>query len=104
MLKKRIVFEEWDKNHADLILKLRSKGITQKVFFQSVLRAFIDDNQSLEGFFDNLIRDKSRFGKKTQGKIHAATRKGREAKYNFGLTEEEKSDIFDILEKEGLDI
>ena len=50
MLNKRVVFEELDKNHADLIIKLRARGLTQKVFFQSLVRAFIDDDPGLMAF------------------------------------------------------
>ena len=100
---KRIFFEELDKNHADLILKLRSKGLTQKRFFQHIVRAFIDGDNTLETFFDNLIRKESRFGQRTQKKLSAAVEKGHIIKKKYGLTEEEKSNIFDILEGENFD-
>ena len=104
MLVKRIFFEELDKNHADLILKLKSKGITQKRFFQYIVRAFIDNDVLLEGFFDTMMKKESRFGKRVQKKITESTKKGKEMERIFGLTEEEKSSIFDILEVENSDL
>ena len=101
---KRIFFEELDKNHADLILKLRSKGLTQKEFFQCVVRAFIDNDVNLEAFFDNLIKEKSRFGKRIQTRLSNSVKEGRKLEERFGLTEEEKSSIFDILEVENFDL
>ena len=103
MQMKRIIFEELDKNHADLILKLRSRGLTQKKFFQYVVRAFIDDNSSLKSFFDTMMQRESRLGKKVQKKISRSTDKGRRLLQEFDLTEEEKSNIFDILEVENFD-
>jgi len=100
---KRIFFEEWDKNHADLILKLRSKGLTQKKFFQYIVRAFIDNNSDLESFFDSLIRAETRFGKRVQKRLADSTEEGQKLKKKFGLTEEEKSSIFDIMEVENFD-
>ena len=100
MQKKRIVFEELDKNHADLILKLRSKGLTQKIFFQTVVRSFIDDDPALVSFFEEVVKSKTRFGKKTLARIEKSAKKGRETERLYSLTDEEKENIFDILEAE----
>jgi len=100
---KRVFFEELDKNHADLILKLRTMGLTQKDFFQHVVRAFINDEPALRNYFDSLVLARSRLGKRPIGKVTTAIRTGRKKAKQLGLTEEEKSDIFDILELENLD-
>ena len=103
MLNKRVVFEELDKNHADLIIKLRARGLTQKVFFQSLVRAFIDDDPGLMAFFDDLVEKKTKFGKGTLTRINKAVQKGRETKKMYGLTDAEKENIFDILEQENFE-
>ena len=83
MQKKRIVFEELDKNHADLILKLRSKGLTQKIFFQTVVRSFIDDDPALVSFFEEVVKSKTRFGKKTLARIEKSAKQMRKRKISL---------------------
>ncbi len=100
---KRIFFEDLDKNHADLILKLRTMGITQKEFFQHTVKAFINDDPALRDYFESLVQEKTRLGKKPIGKVTSALRVGRTKASQLGLTEKEKSDIFDILELENFD-
>ena len=101
MQMKKIVFEEKDKNHADLIIKLRNLGVPQKMFFQSIVRSFIDDDPHLDAFFQRLIIEESRLGRAPQQKVLKSKIKGRHTHAAFGLSEEERSNIFDILESEG---
>jgi len=98
---KKIVFEEKDKNHADLIIKLRTLGIPQRVFFQNIVRAFIDDNPHLDSFFQRLIIEESKLGRTPRQKVLKSKAKGNHTYAAFGFSEEERSNIFDILESEG---
>ena len=100
---KKIVFEEWDKNHADLILKLRARGLTQKSFFQYIVRAYIDDDRLLDDFFDSLESSRSSLGQRARKKIKDSKRAGQALEEACALTAEERANIFDILEMEGID-
>ena len=103
MIRKRIVFEELDKNHADLVIKLRSMGISQKDFFQGILRAYIDDDPNLDEFFEGITQRYSKLGKAPREIVRKAQKQGKILKNSFSLTDEEKENIFDILELENFD-
>ena len=97
---KRVVFEEYDTNHAALILKLRSMKVSQKDFFQSFTRLFLQGHPILDGFTDYLMDSGSKLGKKPKKALRSSTLEGRSSLESFNLTGEEVEEIFDILESD----
>ena len=97
---KRVVFEEYDVNHAALILKLRGIKVSQKDFFQYFVRLFLEDHECLSGFRENLLLNKSSLGKKPQKAYKSATQAGLNQLKSFNVSNEEVEEIFDLLEAE----
>ena len=97
---KKIVFADTDARHAGLIIRLRHDGITQKQFFQYVISCYIDKDQRMVDMIDSYKFELAKQGKKKIIKTRKLIDKGEEISKDFNFTEEEKKDIFDILEKE----
>ena len=100
---KRTVFKDEDCNHAALIGKLREIKVTQNDFFQFLVEMFISDDESLASFTARLIEGRSKLGRKPKKKLGEHVNSGRLLKADLGLSDEERSNIFDILEKENFD-
>ena len=94
---KRIVFTENDHRHAQLILKLKYMRITQAAFFRHIITGLIeDDPRILE--YTNGISFKS---KAKKAKSQKDQNFGRQKIRDFGLSEEDVENIFDLIEEEG---
>ena len=97
---KRIVFEEYDVNHAALILKLKTIKVSQKDFFQSFVRFFIEAHPCLDSFSEHLLESKSRLGNKPRKVLHSSLAEGKARVKSFNISNEEVEDIFDLLESD----
>ena len=55
---KRIVFTDTDHRHAQLHIRLRTDGMKQSQFFRSLITGYINQDERLVSFFDD-IKDQS---------------------------------------------
>lgn len=95
---KKIVFEEYDVNHAALVLKLRTAKVTQKDFFQTVVRLYLESHPCLEGFHSYLLENASTLGAAPKKELVTSTMVGQEVLGAYGLSSQDIENIFDILE------
>ena len=95
-LTKRIVFTENDHRHAQLIIKLKHLGITQAAFFRHVITGFINDDERITAYADE-ISSRSKAKKLKSEKLKKF---GRQKLRDFALSEGEVENIFDLLEEE----
>ena len=95
-LDKRIVFTTNDHKHAQFILKLKYDGFTQSNFFRLVINAYIEENETLRRFVDE-IKDQSK--KKINHSLKLRQR-GKQIVGDLALNEGEIENIFDILAEE----
>ena len=94
---KRVVFTENDHRHAQFILKLKYLRITQSAFFRQIISGLInDDPRILE--YANDISFKS---KEKRSKSEKLQKIGAQKIRDFGLSEEDVENIFDLIEEEG---
>lgn len=94
---KRVVFTENDHRHAQFILKLKYLRITQSAFFRHIISGLInDDPRILE--YANDISFKS---KEKRSKSEKLQKIGAQKIRDFGLSEEDVENIFDLIEEEG---
>ena len=93
---KRIVFTENDHRHAQLVLKLKYLRITQAAFFRHIITGLIgDDPRIIE--YANEISFRSKEKKLKSQKLQKI---GRQKLQDFGLSEDDVENIFDIIEEE----
>jgi len=97
---KNICFEDFDKKHADLKIRLHYDGLKQNEFFRLIMRKYIDKDENMMYIineYKKLINTQSNEIIKKSKKLIDA---GRVNENKFGLSDGEKENIFDILEKE----
>jgi hypothetical protein len=98
--KKKVVFYDTDKRHADLRVKLQYDGLTQSDFFRSLIGGYLEDDPRIVEFVHH-SREALGKGSARQRKIWKEESSAADStRDQFALNDEEIEDIFDILEKE----
>ena len=97
---KQICFEDFDKNHADLKIRLYYDGLRQNEFFRLMMRKYIDKDVNMMKIIDEYKEEKGNQSAQNRKKSKQLVEKGRELQNAFALNPEDIEVIFDILEKE----
>jgi len=93
----RFVFSCEEKESAELKIRLRYDGLKQNHFFKALLKMYIKSDPLFIPVLEKIKKQSRSFGKR---KILNATnehKKGAKMLDDFGLTDEEKIQIFDII-------
>lgn len=85
-------------------IRLSYDGLTQKQFFQNILIAYVEGDESILAFVENLKERLLIHSAKNRLKTKKMTEASRLTKRNFSLSESEKEEIFDLISKEIGDI
>jgi len=96
---KHICFESIDKLHADLKIRLHYDGIKIKEFFNEIVKAYLENNQHVINFIEE-VKESKTISKSKRNKVIRERSKANKITEQFGLNNEEIENIFDILEKE----
>ena len=99
-MKKRVIFEEDIDTCARMKVRLRHDGLTQGQFFRHLISMYVSESPPMIEIVDNLKSLVTTRGKKKRKKTKTLLAKGQEQSKAFGLSESEKNEIFDLLEKE----
>ena len=99
-LRKKVIFYESDKVFADLKIRLAHDSLSQALFFRSLVRGYIEQDEDILNFVDKLkTKDKAQ-NKKEIKENRKLINDGYKKASLVGLSDEEKESIFDILENE----
>jgi|APSaa5957512535_1039671.scaffolds.fasta_scaffold380269_1 hypothetical protein len=101
---KKIVFQDSDKRHADLRIRLRHDGLTQIQFFQAIVTGYIENDTRIIDFVTSVKLELARQGKKRINKTRDLIKQGEELKKLFNLEEEETNELFDMIAEEFPDL
>ena len=101
---KKICFEELDKRHADLKVRLYYDGLTQNEFFNLMISGYVKKDENIIKFIENYKEVSSRQSQKKRSKSKQFTKKGRETQNQFALGDTEVENIFDMISKEHPDL
>ncbi len=93
---KRIVFTDTDHRHAQLLIRLRTDGMKQSQFFRSLITGYIEQDERIVSFFDN-IKDQSI---KRKTKSNNLRKKGEDLMKSTGFSNDQIEDIFDLIAEE----
>lgn len=93
---KRIVFTDTDHRHAQLIVKLKTDGITQAKFFRSLISGYIDGDDRIESF----VLENGKHSIKRKEQVQRIRKAGKNNMSSLGLDHEQVSDIFDLIAEE----
>ena len=95
-LTKRIVFTETDHRHAQLILRLKHDNLKQSEFFRSLLTGYIEQDERIQSYVDEISRQSQKKIAKSR-KLRAT---GHAKKGSIGLSNDDVTDIFDLIAQE----
>jgi len=99
-LTKRIVFTENDHRHAQLIIKLKHDGMGQSEFFRSLITAYLAGDERIQSYVDEV----SQLSKKKKNHSAKLKKEGTQKLSDFGFTDGEIDNIFDLIEEEHPDL
>ena len=97
---KKIIFEDTDKRHADLKIRLHYDGIGQGAFFRMLISGYIEQDERIVDFIQEYKEKARLLGKHKLIKSKNMHEKSQEMKSVFGLDDQEIETIFDIIAKE----
>lgn len=95
-LTKRIVFTENDHRHAQLVLKLKHDGMKQSQFFRSIITAYLSGDERIQSYIDEV----SSLSKERKTKSKKLRASGEQKARDFGFTDGEIDNLFDLIEEE----
>ncbi len=93
---KRIVFTDTEHRHAQLIVKLKTDGITQAKFFRSLITGYVNGDERIESF----ILENGNLSIKRKSQISSLRAEGRATVTDLGLDNEQIDDLFDRIAEE----
>ena len=97
---KQVCFEDFDKNHADLKIRLHYDGLRQNEFFRLMMRKYIDKDVNMMKIIDEYKEEKGNQSAQNRKKSKQLVERARELQNAFALNPDDVEAIFDILEKE----
>ena len=97
---KRIVFQDSDKRHADLRVRLRHDGLTQIQFFQAMITGYLQNDARIVDFITDVKIDVSNQGQRRVRKTQKLLKEGENLRNLFNLDEKETEELFDMIAKE----
>ena len=93
---KRIVFTDTDHRHAQLIVKLKTDGMTQANFFRSIISGYIDGDDRIESF----VLENGKHSIKKKEQVEKIRKTGRTKMSELGLDGDQVDNLFDLIAKE----
>lgn len=100
MTNKRIVFEDSERRHADLKIRLNYDGLTQTDFFRGIITGYLDRDENIMELVARLQEVKNAHSKTKRAKSRKLRKDGDELMKKLGIAEQEVENIYDLLEKE----
>ena len=97
---KKIVFEETDKRHADLKIRLHADDLKQGEFFSLMISGYVERDERIVDFVEEYKEKNNIQSKEKRAKSKKLYDQSNEIKNKFALNEGEVKSIFDLLEKE----
>ena len=97
---KQVCFEDFDKNHADLKIRLHYDGLYQNEFFRLMMRKYINKDENMMKIIDEYKEEKNNQSKLNRKKSKKLIKSCRNVENKFALNSDNIEDIFDLLEKE----
>lgn len=101
---KKIVFQDSDKRHADLRIRLRHDGLTQTEFFRGIITGYLQRDARVIEYITDLKLSLAKQGKTRIRKTKSLIEKGEEIKSLYNLSDEERKELFDTIAEEFLDL
>ena len=93
------VFKCYEKESADLKIRLRYDGLKQSEFFRTLLKMYVSQEPLMIRLVEEIKERQRIMGKKRRSKATREICKGKETLEELGITKTEKQNLFDIIEE-----
>lgn len=97
---KKVVFYESDKRYADFRIQLDNDGLSQSLFFRSMVQAYINGDKEIINLINKIINKQTERPKAWWAETKMRKELAEEKIRNLVLDENEIQSIFDMLEHE----
>tara|TARA_R110002110_G_scaffold390869_1_gene604006 strand:+ start:513 stop:839 length:327 start_codon:yes stop_codon:yes gene_type:complete len=104
--KKKIIFYDSDKRHAELKIRLKHDGLSQAQFFRDIVTGYINKEKNILNFIDKIKLTK-RNGSQDKNSVKETRqliKDGNEIMKRLSLDDSEIENIFDMIERENPDL
>jgi len=101
---KKIIFEDTDRRHADLKIRLHYDGLNQGTFFRMLVSGYIEGDPRIIDFVREYRENNRIQSKRNISRSKNLYEKSQELKNIFVLGDEEIENIFDVIAEENQDI
>lgn len=100
---KKIVFYDKEINHANLKIRLKYDGISQGEFFRFLILKYINGDIALLNLIEQYKIESQKMGKSKIKRARRDFEKSILINKDIGITPEEKSRVFDLIESDIVD-
>ena len=97
---KNIQFKEDEDQHARMIVRLRYDRLTQGNFFRGIVKHYIDSDENMIRLVEKIKAEFSTMGKRKRERTTKEIKQGEEMLSKLGLSSDEKSFIYDLIEED----
>lgn len=94
------VFYCYEKESADLKIRLRYDGLKQSEFFRTLLKMYVSKDPLMLQIVERIKQNQKIMGKKRLQKTKKDYEESDRILEDLGITESDKQDIFDMIEME----
>lgn len=94
----KFVFYCYEKESAELKIRLRYDGMTQSGFFRALLEKYVNKDPAMLEVVEKIKQEKTSMGKKKLNKTRKDYESGQALLRELGITDSDKQDIFDMIE------
>ena len=102
--KKKIIYYEYPKTHADLKIRWQYDGLGQTEFYRILSTSYLEKDQRILDIINEYKKENRIQNEVKRKKTQKMYEKKRKTESKFSLEEEERESIFDLLEKEHPDL
>ena len=96
---KKVLFQSTDIRHAELKIRLRHDGLSQKAFFNSIVEGYLSGDRNISCFIEKVKEQKSKLSLRSRSKVLADVETGLQTKEEF-FSSMEKEKMFDTILEE----
>lgn len=91
------VFYCYEKESADLKIRLRYDGLKQSEFFRTILRMYVDNDPIILPVVQKIKETQNIMGRKKITNTRKEHEQGSKMLEDLGITKRDRNDIFDII-------
>ena len=94
----RFVFYCYEKESADLKIRLRYDGLKQSEFFRSLLLKYINKDPTMLQIVEDIKKNNNVMGKRKLNRTKQDLERGNKLLEDLGISDSDKQNIFDMIE------